>query len=81
MKLSKAIEILELNYQAQPRSWYKDYFAALKMGIEAMKRIDDQRNGKVLPYDRWLPGETDATVNKVDWEGSRDYIGKVGGEE
>lgn len=32
---------------------------AIKQGIEALKRVDDQRNGKVVPYEQWLPGETE----------------------
>ncbi|GAH87653.1 unnamed protein product [marine sediment metagenome] len=59
MKPEKAIEIL-VHYDDPLRQFtIKETKEAAKLGIEALKRVDDQRNGKVLPFDRWLPGETE----------------------
>ena len=58
----------------------RDFIKALRIGIEALKRIDELRRFPDHNPKWLLPGETDTTVNKVDWGGSRDYIGKVGGE-
>ena len=48
MRPEKAIEILQHNYQSQPRSWYRDYFMALRLGIEALEAIAFW-NDKQLP--------------------------------
>jgi len=58
MTIDEAIKILEHNYQAQPRSWYKDYFAALKLGIEALKHFKYHRDLNIISFVKQLPGET-----------------------
>jgi len=58
MKLDEAITNLECLEQSEEAGLEDDEKDAIKLGIEALKRIDDQRFGKVLSFERWLPGET-----------------------
>ena len=53
MKLEKAIEILELTDKTRVWVGYPDSHDAIKLGIEAMKRIIDSHED-----DELLPGET-----------------------
>jgi len=55
MKLDEAITNLECLEQSEEAGLEDDEKDAIKLGIEALKRIDDQR---VLSFERWLPGET-----------------------
>ena len=59
MEIEEAIRVHEVLMEAPVLKDDPRVVKALQLGIEALKRIDDQRNGKILPYDRWLPGETE----------------------
>jgi hypothetical protein len=59
MKLEKAIEILDNHQCDLPRNEVPDLVTAIKLGIEALKRIQD---GRAKGYDFFahnLPGETE----------------------
>ncbi|MBA7615158.1 hypothetical protein ES703_22435 [subsurface metagenome] len=58
MKLSEAIEIGQLNVQKVGKRMPPDTLDALKVLIEAGKRIKDRRQSKLPGYVRLLPGET-----------------------
>ena len=58
MKLSKAIQILELYGVVDDSSTWQDYLDAQKLGIEALKSIQVSRT-RPVPYNiAPLPGET-----------------------
>ena len=59
MNPAKSIEILENWYRGRPKDRFLDDFAAMKLGIEALKRHRDKDtmspNDMLAP----LPGETE----------------------
>ncbi|MBA7570671.1 hypothetical protein ES708_12424 [subsurface metagenome] len=57
MKASKAVEILELNALEQGSYLPPDYITALKLGIEALKRVQTHRRDHHSSYPTLLPGE------------------------
>lgn len=59
MKIEKAIEILRNILLDVSTDGPLDQHDALKLGIEALKRLRDHRNGFPLPPSTLLPGETD----------------------
>jgi len=59
MKLTKAIEIQEELHDISHDGKDPDWRGAIKLGIEAMKRLEDWRRGRVLNPDLLLPGETE----------------------
>ena len=60
MKLEKAVQILDNHQCDMPRHKVPDLIAAIKLGIEALKRIQDSR--KLVNRRTWLllPGETES---------------------
>ncbi len=58
MTLEKAIEILNLAHAGVISIQSKDYQDAVKLGIEAMKRVEDMRISPCTTADEILPGET-----------------------
>lgn len=59
MDIPKAIEI-QTKYSIELMACLPDAeCSAILLGIEALKRLDDHRHGKTLPFERWLPGETE----------------------
>lgn len=58
IKISKAIEILDLMGTPDFEGHTEDILAARKLGIEALKRIKGWRLGMVLDIHLMLPGET-----------------------
>ena len=40
--------------------WTEKDIKALGLGIEGLKRISNQRSGKIVDLERWLLGETEA---------------------
>lgn len=58
MKLSKAIEINELECTSQKLQSDPDYLAAARLGIEALKRTQKAREGFRVLDPFLLPGET-----------------------
>jgi len=59
MKLKKAIEILTINNDHNPNFTDADRRDALKLGIEAMKRLRTYRERKYYYARTLLPGETE----------------------
>jgi len=58
MRVERAIEIL-LNHQADmPRADVPDLISAIKLGIEALKRLKEHREHHIDITYRALPGET-----------------------
>ncbi|MBA7639561.1 hypothetical protein ES703_47220 [subsurface metagenome] len=57
MKISKAIEILDININETDTFKPPDYLAALKLGKEALKKIRSQRKRSDLGGIPKLPGE------------------------
>lgn len=55
--IEKAIEILELNSKEAGKKMPPDVLSAVNLGIEAMKRIDRQRNLRLAIHQPPLPGE------------------------
>jgi len=62
MKLEKAIEILNLILGDQPSNFQEDDEDALKLGIEALKRVQLQRTHGGVITETMLPGETEEEV-------------------
>lgn len=58
MTIDKAIEILELGVKISRHVMAPDIMSALKLGIEALKRLKLLREGGSGGYDSLLPGET-----------------------
>lgn len=58
MKLDEAIETLELDYQAHHNVQDPVPAIAIRLGIEALKRLIYLRDTKVLHPFKPLPGET-----------------------
>lgn len=59
MKIEKAIEILTNETHELILGVNDDYINAMKLGIEAMKRIQTGRTTGALGVSRLLPGETE----------------------
>lgn len=59
MKIEKAIEILELNIKEAGKQMPPDCKNAVKLGIEAGKRVILYRKGMYAGLGDLLPGETD----------------------
>jgi len=59
MKLEKAIEILYLSKEPEFEGDSNDFYEALKLGIEALKLIDEQPPHGYTCIPRPLPGETE----------------------
>jgi len=59
MKLEKAIEILEQHQKGTDPLYLSDLPDAEKLGIEALKRLEDWRAGVVLNPSFMLLGETE----------------------
>ncbi len=58
MNLSIAIEILIIHSKEQRFEIATDIGEAIKLGIEALKRIDNQRSTHAWKPETLLPGET-----------------------
>jgi hypothetical protein len=58
MTLKEALEILELTPEYTEDGEPIGELAARKLGIEALKRIQDSRHGMVNIFQSFLPGET-----------------------
>jgi len=58
MTLDKAIEILDLITDTPPSGANQDFVDAVKLGIEALKRIKDRRDLRTGWEAQLLPGET-----------------------
>lgn len=58
MTLQKAIERLEIMYDMREKRGYHSEQGALKLGIEAMKRIKAIRPYSNKDKSHYLPGET-----------------------
>ena len=58
IKLSKAIEILNTHQCDMPRDKVPDLIDAIKLGIEALKRLQEHRTEHIDITFRALPGET-----------------------
>lgn len=59
MKLTKSIEIIELNINIAGPKMPADCLDALKVNLEAAKRIQDGRAKGYDYFGHLLPGETD----------------------
>lgn len=60
MTLDKAIEYLTYLLKEHPRIESADFGSAIKLGIEALNRLQVFRNVAYLPATRLLPGEDEA---------------------
>ena len=58
MNLPKAIEILETEAHLAKRQPETGIYNAIKLGVEALKRIQRQRSGDLSLIKTPLPGET-----------------------
>lgn len=58
MKREKAIEILTHMTKYRNVSFLEDCTTAIKLGIEALKRVQDMRISPCTTADEILPGET-----------------------
>lgn len=58
MKLKRAIEVIKDNIDFFEADGYQECADAVKLGIEALKKIDYLHVTKVLGKDELLPGET-----------------------
>jgi len=58
MTLTKAIELLTMELEAKTRTGEIDLHDALKLGIEALKRLKEHRHSHIDITYRALPGET-----------------------
>ena len=59
MNIPKAIFVLENWYQGRSGDRYLDEFAAMKLGIEALKLVQRERLLGINPVETQLPGETE----------------------
>lgn len=59
MNSSKAIEILSDSANKGVTTFNQDYKDALRLGIEALKRIQINRNQTTIEWVTLLPGETE----------------------
>jgi hypothetical protein len=59
MTIDEAIEKLSGLVVKVDDGFVPDAYIALQLGIEALKRLKDWREGKVLNPDFMLPGETE----------------------
>ncbi|GAI61432.1 unnamed protein product [marine sediment metagenome] len=59
MKLTKVIEILELNLKEAGRKMHPDTASALGIAVEAVKRLEIMRISLGTDADEILPGETE----------------------
>ena len=59
MNIEKAIEILDTHQCDMPRNEVPDLIDAMKLGIEALKRIKEERTGYETYAPDLLPGETE----------------------
>jgi len=66
MKVSKAIEIMEDLMTTEPQFDPDDRRDAVKLGIEALKRVEDMRISPCTTADEYLPGETEDQEVKND---------------
>ncbi len=57
MKISKAIELLQTEYDTADRTVEPDFYHALKLGIEALKVFHWSRTHKYPSNSQILPGE------------------------
>ncbi len=57
--IDEAIRVLSDDQPITTRAQRTKYNAAVKLGIKALKRVKDWREGKVLNPDFKLPGETE----------------------
>ena len=59
MLLPKVIEILDLNLKEAGKKMPQDTFTALGISVEAVKAIQDYREGLTVDFLLPLPGETE----------------------
>ena len=57
MTIDKAINELEDGLRPLRGYLHKDYNAAIQLGIEALKRVQDMRKSPCTTADEYLPGE------------------------
>lgn len=58
MTIAEAIEILQEIVRARSFSRTKEPTNAIKLGMEALKRYQEERSHNADPFGRPLPGET-----------------------
>ena len=58
MTIDEAIARLQQLNEGWPLGNKEPYFAALKLGIEALRRVEDMRIAPCTTADEMLPGET-----------------------
>ncbi len=58
MKIDKAIGTLDRDLRPLFEFLHRDYYKALELGIEALKRVKDMRTSPCTTSDEILPGET-----------------------
>jgi len=63
MKLTKSIEIVQLNINIAGPKMPPDCLDALKLNLEAAKRLQEYRRQGLVNSDRLLPGETDENAS------------------
>ena len=59
MKLEEAIEILKVELRSKVPGFTNDYWDALKLGIEALKYYQQERERRGATKTMWLSGETE----------------------
>ena len=59
MKIDKAIETNREHAKEHDKNVNQDYFRALNLGIEALKRLQQLRLSKITWFRGPLPGETE----------------------
>jgi len=59
MTIDEAIEYNEKLYEGLSEEMVSTYGAALKLSIEALRRLEEWRRGEVLSPSFMLPGETE----------------------
>lgn len=59
MTLPRAIEILETIMKGIEQDYTREVAEALRLSIEALKRVKACRKSIDIPYDKPLPGETE----------------------
>lgn len=65
MELEKAIEILQFNLVVPSEPQDSDFLAAIKLGVEALKRIKHTRDANITMNWRSLPGETEPQADSL----------------
>ena len=59
MNKKQAIVILEYHLNGSHDGWYRGTAEAIKLGIEALRRLEEYRSRKIVSEFNRLPGETE----------------------